>query len=193
MNAENVLIALRSLGERVAFEWQAERGRRAPDRSIRVVIAGGAAGLLAGMFRASCATVDCDVPSRIEDERTQQLLERAAAAVAERLELSDEWLSFRCRVFVSEWLLGWEGRCERVAGDFGPLEVARLSRIDLIVSKVMAASRRPQDREDLRDLSPTDAEWSTVLLHLDRVEAEHLDRKEFDTERALVSALRSRR
>lgn len=66
----------------------------------------------------------------------------------------------------------------------------RLSRIDLIATKVFSAPRRPQDLADLRDINPTPEELDWVLRHLDRLEAEDLDRQTFDDQRAVVAGMR---
>jgi hypothetical protein len=85
--------------------------------------------------------------------------------------------------------LGWRGRCERV-GTFGPLEVERLARSDLIVTKVMSSPSRPQDLEDLRDMRPMPEELDFVEENLDRLESEHLSGESFEDQREVVAALR---
>ncbi len=89
------------------------------------------------------------------------------------------------------WCLpvGWQGRCEEV-DQFGPLEVLRVSRIDLIAAKVIGSPTRPQDLEDLRDLRPAREELEFAGQNLDRLEAEHLDGRKFDQERAILNVLR---
>jgi hypothetical protein len=84
--------------------------------------------------------------------------------------------------------LGWRQRCEPV-GTYGPLVVLRLSRIDLIATKVIGAPKRPQDVEDLIQIQPTADELRIVAEHVDRLEAEDLDRRSFDDQRAILRAI----
>lgn len=163
--------------------------------AIRLVLAGGAAGLLAGALQASRVTTDCDVPwnpSDAEGKAVRDQVRAAATRVASRLGLSQEWLSFRCAMYAWRWPLGWEARCEAVEGDFGVLQVMRLSRGDLIAAKVMGAARRPQDRQDLLDLAPTREELDLAESNLDRVESEHPGREALEIERLILQDLRSR-
>lgn len=44
--------------------------------------------------------------------------------------------------------------------------------VTLIAAKVMAASKRPQDRQDLQSLAPSPNELDFVKEHLNRIEAE---------------------
>jgi hypothetical protein len=66
----------------------------------------------------------------------------------------------------------------------------RISRMDLIASKVMSSPKRPHDLEDLRDLKATNEELDFVEQHIDRLEAEDLDRREFSDQRAVLRSLR---
>lgn len=191
MNADLILRTLKELGEELERE---SAGGQRPIAPIRRVIAGGAAGLLAGALRASRVTMDCDVPWSPGDPEAIAVRERvrgAAERIAAQRGLSGEWLSFRCAMYAWKWAPGWDERCEPVAGEFGALRVFRLSRRDLIVAKVMGAAQRAQDRQDLEDLAPTREELDWVDKNLERVEAEDLGQVGFDDERGIVRDLRS--
>lgn len=182
MNALDQPLAVRAL--RLVGESLAGSGVRAP---IRLVVAGGAAGLLAKLLAPSRTTADCDV-IWVEDLSWASVAE-AAAKVAVRLGLSSTWLNRECSHYAWCLPLDWRVRCKPV-GTFGPLNVLRLSRIDLVATKVIGAPVRPQDLEDLRVIRPTSTELEFIDSHLDRLESEHLDGRSFDAERAIVQALR---
>jgi hypothetical protein len=153
-----------------------------------VFVVGGAAGMLAGLLRGSRTTADCDV-LLAADDADWPALESAAREAARSLQLPERWLNRDSTMYAWCLPLGWTRRCERV-GIFGPLEVLRLARIDLIATKIMSAPRRPQDLEDLRDIRPTADELDFALLNIERIKAEHLDREEFPRQRAIVQVLR---
>ncbi len=183
LDSQLALRALRAVGTELASS--------VPARPARVVIAGGVAGLLGGWLSGARTTGDCDVISA-RPEEGWPAIESAAHVVALQLGLPSTWLNRDCSSFAWCLPLGWADRAEPV-GQFGPLEVARLSRFDLIASKVMGAPKRPQDLEDLRALSPTPDELDRIVRHLDRLNAEHLgggggDR--FDEQRLIVGVFR---
>lgn len=175
-----VLKALAAVGRALA-----RRKRAGP---IRVLVAGGTAGILGGLLRPERTTGDCDVMG-LGDESDWGDLERAAAEVATQLDLPPTWLNRDCQMYAWCLPVGWQGRCEEV-DQFGPLEVLRVSRIDLIAAKVIGSPTRPQDLEDLRDLRPAREELEFAGQNLDRLEAEHLDGRKFDQERAILNVLR---
>lgn len=174
--------AFRAVGEHLRAA-----GRRTP---IRLVICGGAAGLLAGLLRASRTTDDCDV-LWFGEPLDWDALEGAAMRVAVELNLPPAWLNRDATIFAWCLPIGWQSRCEPV-GVFGALDVHRLGRLDQIAAKIVSSPSRPQDSEDLRDFQPTEAELAFVGNHLDRLEAEHLDGASFDRQRKVVTALRRR-
>lgn len=178
-----VLSALAAVGQRLA-----RLGRGAP---IRVLVAGGTAGILGGFLKPERTTGDCDVIG-VSSESDWSDLERAAAEVARQLDLPPTWLNRDCQMYAWCLPVGWQSRCERV-DQFGPLEVLRVSRIDLIAAKVIGSPTRPQDLEDLRDMRPTVDELDSAERNLDRLEGEHLDGKKFDQERAILKVLRGER
>ncbi len=154
--------------------------------AIRLLIAGGSAGLLGGMLDR--VTGDCDV---IGTEPNDQwpAIEKAAQKVAIRFGLPERWLNQDCRSFAYCLPPGWESRC--AAFDrFGPLEVCTLSRIDLIASKVVSSAKRPQDIEDLKAIRPSPSELDFAEDNLDRLERESLDGKIYEIERTILKSLR---
>lgn len=152
-----------------------------------VVLLGGTAGLLARLLSPQRTTADCDV-LLLSDAAEWGALARAAEVVADQLGLPATWLNRDCEAFSWTLPLGWRSRMERV-GEFGPLAVWRVSRRDLIATKVLGAKSRPQDLEDLRHIGPTREELAWVREHLDRLESEHLDGRSFDPERVVVGVL----
>jgi hypothetical protein len=180
MGTEFVQRSLAALGSELE-----SRGFHGP---ITICLAGGAAGLLGGWLRASRVTADCDV-MRLDPEEAWEGIGAAAGAVAGRLGLPATWINRECRIH--EWCvpLGWASRCEPV-GRFGPLEVRRMARVDLIACKIVSAPRRPQDLEDLRDLAPTAAELEAAQRHLERLERESLAGEPFNDQWRIVRLLR---
>lgn len=172
--------ALRSVGDVLSARGVSHR--------VRLVLAGGTAGLFGGFFREHRVTGDCDVLWS-GDDQTWRAIADAARSVAEAQGLPPTWLNRDCTAYAWCLPLGWQQRCEPV-GAFGPLEVLRIGRFDLIAAKVMGAPGRPQDLEDLFDLRPTSDEIRLLDEHLDRLEAEDLDRRTFDHQRRIVDALR---
>lgn len=159
----------------------------ASQRQWEVVVLGGTAGLLARLLRPERTTADCDV-LLLSDGAQWAALADAARVVADQLQLPATWLNRDCEAFSWTLPLGWRSRMERV-GQFGPLAVWRVCRRDLIATKVLGATKRPQDLEDLRHIRPTREELAWVREHLDRLESEHLDGRSFDPERAVVGVL----
>ena len=153
------------------------------------MLAGGSAGLLAGLLANARTTADCDV---IWTDSTEwELMERSAREIAAEQGLPDRWLNRDCAVYAWSLPLGWLDRCEKVR-TFGAFEVMRLARIALIASKVFGAPLRPQDMQDLRAIAPTASELDVVEAHLDRLASEHLDGDEFASQREVLRTLRSR-
>jgi hypothetical protein len=152
-----------------------------------VILAGGTAGLLGHLLSANRTTGDCDV-IWLSSPGTWDEVQCAAAAVAAKLELPPLWLNRDCSMFSWALMLGWRDRCETV-GTFGPLHVQRLSRVDLIATKVVGAPSRPHDLEDLIAIRPTAPEVLLISKHLDRLAAEDLDGRTFDHQRLVLASL----
>lgn len=154
---------------------------------LRVVVAGGVAGLLGGLLSGNRTTGDVDVMWG-GTEKEWLALQRAAAIVAAELSLPARWLNRDCSQF--EWCmpLGWKSRCEQV-GRFGPLDVLRIGRRDLLAAKLVSSPKRPQDLLDIREIAPTPEEIAFLHEHLDRLASEHLGGETFERQRQILSAI----
>ncbi|MAO20661.1 MAG: hypothetical protein CMJ35_15225 [Phycisphaerae bacterium] len=161
----------------------AQEGYNGP---VRLVIAGGVAGLLSGLTRA---TLDCDVLSCSDDDQWERI-ENAAREAAAELDLPETWLNRECSIYANDFPLGWQDRTEPV-DRFGPLDVHRVSRKDWIAAKLVSSLKRPQDIADIRELKPTAEELSFAEEHLDRLTAEHLDGHDYASQRAILQSIRS--
>ena len=180
LNANLALEALRRTGAELALHGVATL--------IELVLMGSTAGLFAGALAANRVTSDCDVAWPRRDHPNWVMLSRAAEAVADALGLPREWLNYKAQVWSRYLPLGWRERCEEV-GQFGPLVVQRISRVDLICTKIFGAPRRPQDLDDLLAIRPTLAELEFARAHLERVRSEDLSRGEYDDVEAVLDAL----
>lgn len=163
-------------------------GEQGVSRTIQIIIAGGVAGLLGQYLSESRTTADCDVLNDVDDE-SWRLLQEAVAKVAQELDLPSSWLNRESRIYQHSFALGWEERAVGI-GRYGPLDVRIISRKDLIASKIVSAVTRQYDLEDLQAIKPTEQELDFVSDHLDRLEAEDLDAKCYDKERAILDSLR---
>ena len=177
LDAELAIRALEATGA-LLTAWQNTRAD--------LVLAGGTAGLLGHLLSPTRVTADCDV-MWVNDPGAWAEIERAAVHVAESLGLPPHWLNRECSTYSWTLMLGWRTRCEPV-GIFGPLQVLRLGRIDLIATKVIGAPWRPQDLEDLIAMRPTASEVERISGHLDRLAAEDLDGRTFDRERRVLAS-----
>jgi hypothetical protein len=173
-----VLVALRRLAEVAQLRWVGSGGR--------LVLMGGASGMLAGALSPARVTADCDVVWS-GDAPGWAILQGAARQVAAELGLPANWLNDDVRMYVWRLPVGWFARCEPVL-TAGPLEIVRLSRGDLIGAKVIAG--RVQDIEDVRAMRPTWVEFDAAEAHIERLEGEDLDRSRFERARAIVGMLR---
>lgn len=179
LDEQRALRALEATGA-VLADWQSS--------DVELVIAGGTAGLLGRQLSPARTTADCDV-MWLDDPGAWERIERAAAQVAAEQQLPRRWLNRDCTTYAWTLMLEWQSRCEPVA-TFGPLAIRRLSRIDLIATKVMGAPRRPQDLDDLMTMRPTAAELAMIDGHLDRLAAEDLDGQTFEAQRIVIRSLR---
>jgi len=175
-----VLEAIRKTGD-----YLVERGIAEP---IQIIIAGGVAALLGQYLSQNRTTADCDVLNDVDDE-IWGVIQDAVAKVASDLDLPKAWLNRESRIFQNNFALGWEDRAVKV-DRFGPLDVRIISRRDLIASKIVSAITRQYDYEDLKSIEPTKQELDFAAEHLDRLEAEDLDAKCYDKERAILDSLR---
>lgn len=144
------------------------RGRIA---SVRIMLVGGAAGLLTDVLAHK--TIDCDA-MRVDPEDQWDIISGAVAEVGEKMGLSKTWLNQECKVFASAMPLGWIDRCIHI-GTFGPLQIYAADRVDLVVSKIFGAAKRSQDREDVMELRPTSKELQAARETIERLELERPD------------------
>ena len=144
--------------------------------------------MLGQYLSESRTTTDCDVLNDVDDE-AWDVLREAVAKVAVELDLPEAWLNRESRIYQDCFAFGWEERAVAI-GQFGPLDVRIISRKDLIASKMFSAITRQYDLEDLQAIKPTEQELNFASDHLDRLEAEDLDGKCYDKERAILDSLR---
>jgi len=155
---------------------------------IRLVLCGALAGLVGGELSVDRRTLDCDVVAR-EPADAFGKVAAAAKLAADRLGLAANWLNDDAAGFAYLLPLGWRDRLDRL-GTFGPLDVQVLGRFDRLALKLMGSASRPQDLEDLDHMTPTAEELDRLAGHLDRLEAESLDRRTYATQRQLLEELR---
>ena len=179
LDQERALVAVRLTGEVLE--------RRAFGRPISIVLAGGVAGLLAGFLRHR-TTGDCDVLA-VDQDADWALLAAAAEEAASVLGLPAKWLNRDCGQYAWCFPLGWRSRTHYV-GSFGPLDVHRVSRFDLMAAKVVSGPKRPHDVLDVRSMRPSPEELDAIEAHLDRLSSEHLDGFDHAPQRAILQALR---
>ena len=180
LESNQLVEALRAVGDALR--------RRGVSDPIRVLIAGGSAGLLSGLLDKGRVTGDCDVIG-IEPSDQWFAIERATAEVAGRLGLPERWMNRDCARYAHCLAFGWRQRSVEI-DQFGSLVVCTLSRIDLIASKIVSAPGRPQDVQDLLTMRPTDVELDFAERNLDRLENESLDGRTYEDERAVAQSLK---
>ncbi len=136
---EPILAALRMTGERL--DWPGV---------VEIVIAGGAAGMMLGVWAHERVTEDCDIVDMTPAIQPRSAVMRAAKETAEALGWSPDWLNDHFMTFGSLDTLParWRDRCQPI-GVFRKLRVISLGRRDLLAMKLYAG--RPQDVEDLRN------------------------------------------
>lgn len=156
MNKTLVLQALRRVGETLGSGPQ-----------VRLVIVGGAAGMLTDQFAARTTTGDVDAIHFRPAEAIHDIQE-AAQRVAGELDLPLAWLNDEAGIRV-ELPAGWEGRRVSI-GTFGRMHVDAVSRIDLMASKFLA--HRPRDLAHLREMRVTEDERAIVGGFLAQLQAD---------------------
>jgi hypothetical protein len=125
---------------------------------IELLLVGGAAGLLTGLLPPSRTTLDCDVMV-YAPANAWHAVEQAAHVVGRELGLPTSWLNSVAQMRIDSLPNGWRERRIRI-GQFGPLHVWAVSRIDLIAMKFIA--HRAQDLEDLAALNVTTEDVALV-------------------------------
>jgi hypothetical protein len=127
-----------------------------------MILIGGGAGMLSGLLPDGRQTVDVDVmdvtPAEIFD-----LCCYHAPRIAEECGISPSWFDATPHTIRHTMLDGWRERTVPV-GEFGPLRVRAIARIDLISLKAIAS--RTRDLLDLESLQVTRAEVEFILESL---------------------------
>jgi hypothetical protein len=136
-NKQAMVTALRLTGEKL--DW--------PEK-VEIVIAGGAAGMMLGIWTPERVTEDCDIVDISPPTQPRRAILQAAREAADEVGLAPEWLNDDFMTFGSLDTLpdGWRQRCVRV-GTFGKLDVTSLGRQDLLAMKLYAG--RAQDIQDI--------------------------------------------
>ncbi len=182
LQANQLEQALRSTGSQLSRDGLTD--------VVRLYVIGGSAGLLSGLLPSHRTTGDVDVGTVDPQEHWGRVCD-AAREVAKKMSLPGQWLNDRCQMYGWCLPLGWRERCEPM-NRYGPLEVFAIERRDFIAAKVISAPKRPQDLEDLRDLSPTAEELAFAEENVCRVEQEHPDvDASFDDVRGILEYLRT--
>ncbi|MFP4355941.1 MAG: DUF6036 family nucleotidyltransferase [Phycisphaerae bacterium] len=158
-----ILSAFQLAGEKL--DWPSE---------VELVIVGGAAGMLLGIWHAERVTEDADIVEISPPTQPRRAVLQAAKEAAEELGLSPHWLNDDFMAFGTLDTLpdGWRQRCVEI-GRFGKLRITSLGRQDLLAMKVYAA--RPQDIEDVLACSETltHDDLSFIRRYLDSLRASH--------------------
>lgn len=127
-----------------------------------MILIGGGAGMLSGLLAGDRQTVDIDVmdvtPPEIFD-----LCCYHAPSIAEECGISPRWFDATPHTIRHTMLDGWRERTVPV-GQFGPLAVRAIARIDLISLKAIASRNR--DLIDLESLQVTRTEIEFILERL---------------------------
>lgn len=134
---EDVLSALKLTGRKL--DWPGE---------VEIVIAGGAAGMLLGIWAPDRVTEDCDIVDISPPIQPRRAVLQAAREAAEDTGLSDDWLNDHFMTFGTLDTLpdGWRQRSVQI-GVFAKLTVTSLGRQDLLAMKLYAG--RSQDLQDI--------------------------------------------
>jgi 2-polyprenyl-6-methoxyphenol hydroxylase-like FAD-dependent oxidoreductase len=91
---------------------------------VEIVIAGGAAGMLLGIWSADRVTEDCDIVEMSPPIQPRRAVMQAAREAAEEIGLNPDWLNDHFMTFGTLDTLpdGWPRRSVKI-GTFGKLEV----------------------------------------------------------------------
>jgi len=155
-------------GDQIRAALKATGLRLGPGPDVEVLVVGGAAGLLIGLLRPERTTSDVDVLS-VNPSREDEALYEAAALVGREMDLPNDWLNGDAGLYREALLPTWKNRRIQV-GHFGRLTVYAADRVDLIAMKFYAG--RPQDIEDLLDLSPNPEERKLIREHIAQIGAD---------------------
>jgi hypothetical protein len=149
-------------GKQIRRAIEATGLKLGPGPRIELLIVGGAAGLLTGLFRPERTTTDVDILNIVPSRENDSLYD-AAANVAKEMELPADWLNGDAGLYREALPPTWKRRRIRI-GRFGRLTVHAAGRMDLITMKFYAG--RPQDIQDLVDLVPTLSERTFARRHI---------------------------
>jgi hypothetical protein len=181
-----ILEALRRTGDRLAWPHEVE-----------VVIVGGAAGMILGLWRPERVTEDADIAEISPPHQPRRALLAAARATAEELGLSLHWLNDDFIAFGALDTLpdDWRMRCVEI-GRFGQLRVVSPGKRDLLAMKVYAG--RPQDIEDVMSCLPCmtrdDLDFiRDYLTSLDQPHRRHIDPGQLERAKAILEGLEQER
>lgn len=158
-------------------------------RIVEILIVGGAAGMLTGVFARGRTTTDCDVMV-YAPENAFGAIEACAEAVGAAMELAPGWFNSNVQLRRDSLADGWMRR--RIFVCEGPwLRVFAASRPDLIAMKVLAGRRR--DLEDIAAMRVR--EDDVVFLHdyLASLLAKGTPADQIEAARAVVRSLRLHR
>lgn len=152
LDDHTIRTALVKLGERLRL-----------DRDVKILLVGGAAGVLTGQLPAAWTTADVDVlHCRLPQDRDAVL--EAAEVVGRELSLPPSWISEDVGLFA--WTLPEDWRARRVhVLTHGHLQVYAASRLDLIAMKFVA--HRERDLEHLTHMRVRAEELAFVRDYLD--------------------------
>lgn len=193
-SADTYSVTMQTLTQEVVLKALAATGKRllalGEDEPVEVVVCGAVAGILSGDLSGKRQTYDCDVISSGPGDRFTSIA-HAAADVAGKFDLKPEWLNRDASIYAHLLPLGWRDRLTEL-DTFGPLQVMIVSRRDLLALKLISAEKRPYDLQDIDEIQPTADELDFLADHVNRLEAESLDRRTYDRERDLINDLRKR-
>jgi len=174
MNTSTVEQALRRLGELLEYHTE-----------IELLLVGGAAGMITGLFDRGHVTFDCDVMDYAPKE-AMGAVEQAAELVANELGLAPDWLNSHVQLRTDALPNGWRTR-QVLVGVFGKLRISAASRPDLIAMKVLAG--RDQDIGDLQELRVREDDVEFVRRYLDTLAFKGTTQEQISDAYELLDAL----
>jgi hypothetical protein len=149
--AQDILDSLKMTDDFI--DWQGD--------SIEILVVGGAAAMLTGLLPSERLTQDCDIMSFMPAD-TRDIVLEAAKQTADIKGLPPQWLNDQV-ISLNVLPDGWRSRRCFIA-EFGKLKVYAVSRLDLLAMKFYA--NRPQDREDILNIKPTQGELEYIGRYL---------------------------
>jgi len=135
------------------------------DTPAEMILIGGGACMLSELLPDNRLTIDLDVMD-VSPPEIFDLCCYHAPRIAEECHISPRWFDATPHTIRHTMLDGWRERTVLV-GQFGPLSVRAIARIDLISLKAIASRQR--DLLDLESLQVTRAEAEFIVAHLPAV------------------------